>query len=262
MGKQCGKNRRSTAPSEVGFSSGMGIYRQLFPVWGHELLDGPRAALDWQGYAIWMANPEHVAMLAEGVDAWNHWRRDHLLIRPDLANADLHGNDYDNYDLREVDLSCANLRSTSFLKAALSSANLSGVDLCGATLSHTDLDQASFVGGNLQATQFTFANMHKADISGANGSGADFGSANMRFAILRGARLRGANFYDAVLCDADCTGADFTDADLQGALLLKSMMQSAILSGCRVYGTSVWDVALEGAIQSNLVITPKNQQEI
>lgn len=65
--------------------------------------------------------------------------------------------------------------------------------------------------------------------------------------------------YDAVLCDANLSRADLTGADLEGSLLLKSIMESATLTGCRVYGTSAWDVKLNGAIQSNLIITPKGQ---
>jgi hypothetical protein len=35
-----------------------------------------------------------------------------------------------------------------------------------------------------------------------------------------------------------------------------------VLSECRVYGLSVWDVKLEGALQSNLIITPEDQPQI
>ena len=36
-----------------------------------------------------MANDEHVAILKQGVDAWNAWRRANLGTRPDLSGADL-----------------------------------------------------------------------------------------------------------------------------------------------------------------------------
>ncbi len=47
-----------------------------------------------------MANEEHVALLKQGVDAWNAWRRENPDIRPALSGADLHG-----ADLRRADLS-------------------------------------------------------------------------------------------------------------------------------------------------------------
>ena len=36
-----------------------------------------------------MANPEHLAILKQGVDAWNTWRREHPLVRPDFGGANL-----------------------------------------------------------------------------------------------------------------------------------------------------------------------------
>jgi len=46
-----------------------------------------------------MANPEHLAKLKEGVEAWNQWREEHRGIYADLINV----------DLSNVDLSGANL---------------------------------------------------------------------------------------------------------------------------------------------------------
>jgi hypothetical protein len=34
-----------------------------------------------------MANDEHVALLKQGVAAWNAWRREHPDIRPNLSGA-------------------------------------------------------------------------------------------------------------------------------------------------------------------------------
>jgi hypothetical protein len=36
-----------------------------------------------------MANNEHPAVLKQGVEAWNAWRRNHADIRPDLSRIDL-----------------------------------------------------------------------------------------------------------------------------------------------------------------------------
>ena len=40
-----------------------------------------------------MANNEHVALLKQGVDAWNAWRDENPDIRPDLSGANLSGAD-------------------------------------------------------------------------------------------------------------------------------------------------------------------------
>ena len=36
-----------------------------------------------------MANPEHLAKLKEGVEAWNKWRKDNPKIKRDLTEANL-----------------------------------------------------------------------------------------------------------------------------------------------------------------------------
>ena len=60
----------------------------------------------------------------------------------------------------------------------------------------------------------------------------------------------------------NCNDANLTGANLEKCLLVKTNMNGATLTGCRVYGISAWDVKLEKAVQSNLIITPKDQPTI
>ncbi len=48
-----------------------------------------------------MANQEHTALLKQGVDAWNAWRREHADTVPDLRETNLGGADLRRADLRE-----------------------------------------------------------------------------------------------------------------------------------------------------------------
>jgi uncharacterized protein YjbI with pentapeptide repeats len=74
-----------------------------------------------------MANDEHVALLKQGVAAWNAWRRDNPDIRPDFSGA----------DLRQVNLTPA--PSLGATGADLRGANFSGADLSGAWLTGSKL---------------------------------------------------------------------------------------------------------------------------
>ena len=56
-----------------------------------------------------MANDEHVALLKQGVTAWNAWRRENHNIRPDLSNADLSGADLSGANLGLAPLVSADL---------------------------------------------------------------------------------------------------------------------------------------------------------
>jgi hypothetical protein len=80
-----------------------------------------------------MANDEHVALLKQGVTAWNAWRDENPDVRPDLSRA----------SLREASLAGANLRG----------ANLSATDLTWA-----DLRDANLVEANLHGTKLSAAN--------------------------------------------------------------------------------------------------------
>ncbi len=169
---------------------------------------------------------------AAGVEKWNEWRAEHPRKTPDLAGLKL-------------------------IKANLSNVNFEGTKLSGSNLTLAIVKNADLRGANLQQ-----GNLYKTDFGGSDLTKANLREANLRFAIMSATRLRGANLYDAVLCDADLTGADLTNADLRGSLLLKTIMDSATLTGCRIYGTSAWDVKLNQAIQSNLIITPDDQSII
>jgi uncharacterized protein YjbI with pentapeptide repeats len=64
-----------------------------------------------------MANAEHLSILAQGVDAWNEWRRQNIIVLPDLTGANLISLKLHRIDLSRTDLSRADLTS-SFLSRA------------------------------------------------------------------------------------------------------------------------------------------------
>src|SRR5260370_42329255 len=61
-----------------------------------------------------MADQQHLAVLKQGVAAWNAWRRQHPEIHPDLREAEL-----SEADLRGADLSHSNLIPSTLSHAHL-----------------------------------------------------------------------------------------------------------------------------------------------
>jgi uncharacterized protein YjbI with pentapeptide repeats len=114
-----------------------------------------------------MADPEHLAKIMEGVEAWNQWRKDNPEIIADLEGAPFWQTKHEGVDLRGAHLGDANLKG-----ADLERAKLSGADLRGAKLER--------------------ANLRDADIRETDLRGADFRGADLRGAKLRGADLREA----------------------------------------------------------------------
>ena len=144
-----------------------------------------------------MANPEHLAKLAEGVDAWNKWRERHPKTKPDLAGA----------DLSEQKLSFANLAG-----AGLERANLFETDLSGADLRKASLLRAYVVLADLQKADLRGADLTHTIFDGANLSSANLGGAHLLGTLIFSCGLRDANLGEAVLdgcmlCDLDLASA-------------------------------------------------------
>jgi len=134
-----------------------------------------------------MANPEHLAKLKDGVEAWNSWRMANPTLVPDLRKAELIGSD---------------LRGVNFSWAGLSGANLGKAELTEANLSMANLRGAELVGANLGEVDFMGADLYRANLTGAN----------LIWAELKRAKLGKAKLTEANLSKASLRGADLTDA--------------------------------------------------
>ncbi len=136
-----------------------------------------------------MADPELLALLAEGRDAWNAAVKYRTSAPADLSEADLTGHRLVGFDLRGADLRGSNLREMILISSRFDRAVLDEADLTGATL----------------------------------------GGVRLRGASLRNAVLRATDLRNARLEDADLTGADLQDADLNGCFLVGARLEGAMI---------------------------------
>ena len=173
-----------------------------------------------------MANDEHLAILRQGVEKWNEWRRANPDLKPDLS---------------EVDLNEANLREAELFGANLSGANLGGADLFGANLIGAYLNKATIRFANLIRANIRFANFSDADLSGAKLSETDLSGADLSEANLSEANLSGAN-----LIRANLSRADLSEANLIAARLVKADLSEAQITGVNLYGTARDDWKISG----------------
>ena len=86
-----------------------------------------------------MAKQEHLAILNQGVEMWNQWRKEHTDMQPDLSRTTFIGADFGKADLSFVNLSEANLYQTNFTKANLTKANLHEASFYQANLHEANL---------------------------------------------------------------------------------------------------------------------------
>lgn len=141
------------------------------------------------------------------------------------------------------------------------------IDLSEANLVGVDLSMANLIGVNLRGADLRFASLCGADLSMADFNGADLGGADLFGTNLMGADLRrtylgGTFFTGANFQGADLSEAKLINADLTRANLVETNFEKANLTGCRIYGISAWNLKLQGAIQSDLIITPMNEPTI
>jgi uncharacterized protein YjbI with pentapeptide repeats len=96
-----------------------------------------------------MADDTHLAVLKQGVAAWNEWRAAHAAERPDFSSASLRG-----VDLAKVDLAGANLRKADLRGTTLSGAVLIAADLADANFFKAALNGANLFAANLIGARF------------------------------------------------------------------------------------------------------------
>jgi uncharacterized protein YjbI with pentapeptide repeats len=239
-----------------------------------------------------MANPNHVARLKEGVDSWNHYRKESGET-PDLNEAQLSGVSITGADLQGALMFRTNLRGANLSSAKLNDAHVVEADLTDAKLVGADLVRCRFIKSNLLSADLRRADLrgaclHEVVLTGADLSNADFDSesdlwkaeimqaklieahmvgakmcsVDLRFSDLTRADLRDADLGEAVFSGTNLSGANLSGADLSGALLIRTNVEGTSFAGARVYGASVWDLKGSPKNETGLVVTPKNEPSV
>ena len=169
-----------------------------------------------------MANEEQLAILHQGVEAWNTWREKNPFEEIDLSGADLSW-----ALLSGVNFHGANLRNANIINAELGQSNLAGADLreaylCGAYLR----------GSTLIRTNFSGAYLNEADLRETFLKKADFNNADLSGACLNYANLVDVNF------------------------------EESNLTNCYIHGISAWKLNLKNSIQRGLIITDFDESKV
>ncbi|GBF81640.1 pentapeptide repeat-containing protein [Aphanothece sacrum] len=114
-----------------------------------------------------------------------------------LRRIDLRGLDLSYADFRGADISYANLIDVNLSGANLQEAYLNESDLSGSNLKEANLNKASLIRTYLIKTNFEKANFKEAYLIGSKATKANFKEANFDGAYLKGLQLTGANLQDS-----------------------------------------------------------------
>ena len=140
------------------------------------------------------ANPEHVAIILQGVGTWNNWRENNPSITPNLR-----GIDFCNSDL---------IRTSSLWRQEVASETKPKINF-------VELSGANFSSCLLRGVSFENANIHN----------ANFENAELIFVSFKNAEP-----WNCELTGADCGGADFSGADFGGVKYSRRKMRCNFLS--------------------------------
>jgi uncharacterized protein YjbI with pentapeptide repeats len=191
-----------------------------------------------------MANESQLAIIKQGVKAWDNWRAENPQEFIDLNDA----------DLSDIELSGCNLAGAWLNRVNLSGTNLNDANLSGARIENSNLKKADFINAdlkgcylresfllqiNLSGANLSGAVITDADLRSSNLSGADFTSADLSGAHLGAANLKGAQFVDAYLKKANLVQVygdetNFQKANLTDVLICKAVLKKANFSDAQL----------------------------
>lgn len=155
-----------------------------------------------------MADPAHVKILEQGVNAWNKWRIDNPNINPNLVQIEL-----ENVNLQEINFVRTNLYGTKIINSKLDNS----------ILSVSELMNASFIKSSLRRANLNFARLNNSNLDRVDFTDTDFSnvelddsklrSCNFSFTDFTKASLKRVEISDAIFWDTLFTDCDLTDVD-------------------------------------------------
>jgi uncharacterized protein YjbI with pentapeptide repeats len=195
-------------------------------------------------------NPDHVAIVKQGVHAIAKFQSDNPDVRFRLLRADLRGTNLSGANLRGANLAGADLlganlsgvilREAKLLSTQMRRVNLKKADLCGAILSCVNLREANLCGAKLISAELSSSDLSNADLRGVN-----LLEANLSSVILSGSNLRAGKLTRAILAGAELISANLSNATLVGVDLSGANLQHANLSEARLMSTNLTAANLE-----------------
>lgn len=126
-----------------------------------------------------MANPEHLAKLKEGREAWNAWRA-RTDERPDLSRVILDGYSLDDYYLRITDLSNAQFSKVSFRNARCEYSSFEGAAILNSAFLDADLRGCNFRHARIQDSTFDSCLFGQSDFTEAGIIGSTLAGLSLR----------------------------------------------------------------------------------
>jgi uncharacterized protein YjbI with pentapeptide repeats len=201
-----------------------------------------------------MANEEHLAILRQGVEVWDSWRKKNPEIIPNFSDINFYKADFSNSDFedaslygdfRQVDFANANFYGVDFKAADFDKANFSeaifiecdlywanfgdpdfrkeylGLDISPLKrrkVALEDFSKVNLIGGNFREVTFS-GSFRRANFRNTNFSQASFRRVDIRESSFFRARFTEVNFEDANLFQTDFSRTNVYELELSNLRL-------------------------------------------
>ncbi len=183
-----------------------------------------------------MANPEHLAILNEGVEAWNRWRRENPLVIPHLSGAEMRDANLTGVDFTRAFFGYGTPSSSGvYIEAGFEQANLRG-----ANLSYSNLVGAGLAGADLREAQLFRTVFGKCDLCGVQ-----FARAHMSGTVFAEVNLNGAEGLDEVRHTGPSTIGVDTIYISKGRISEHFLRQAGVPDSLITYARSLIDDPLQ-----------------
>jgi hypothetical protein len=149
-----------------------------------------------------MANPDHVAKLKEGAEAWNEWR-DSTDVEPDLRNANLSRREFIGYRFEKVRLDSATIHDVRFVNCYFAKGSFHGAFAADAIFEESYVESCDFGGATLTGARFAFTIAREANFADVDLSWAYFDTCDLERANFGKARLSRTTFSNVSLRSVD-----------------------------------------------------------
>jgi TIR domain/Pentapeptide repeats (9 copies) len=126
-----------------------------------------------------VANPEHVAKLKEGAEAWNAWRRQSD-EKPNLSGVKLVGDSLDGYDFTATDFSKARFDAVKFWGANLDGCSFEHATILTCAFRYSHLERCDFKSATVGLVMFERCNLHESDFTYARLVGNAFSHVSLK----------------------------------------------------------------------------------
>jgi uncharacterized protein YjbI with pentapeptide repeats len=192
-------------------------------------------------------------MARRGRDEFNRWLQSlGGSEKLDLRDADLSGADLSGCKFSHADMRGANLEGTILAGTDFQLANLEGAIFCGATADAPPDGGPYFMRADLRSAVFDGAALKHADFAEAYLEAANFQNAHLVSCSFRKANLQRADFTKALLFDCHFTESQLSSAKLCEAHFSRTHLERAVLSEANVASADFFESHLDGSNWSNV----------